>query len=401
METVIVGAGLAGLAAAVELHGKGHDVVVLEAADTPGGRVRTDTVEGHRCDRGFQILLTAYPEAQALLDYSALELRSFDPGAKVILGPGTVARVGDPFRDPTQLLDTVRAPIGSLADKLRILAYRWRVTRPSLEELWRREDVTARTRFRELGFGSDFVDRFLQPLFAGITLDPDLGGSSRVVDFVFRMLAQGDAAVPRLGMGQIPAQLAGRLPEGSIRLGTKVVDLDAHRVTLHGGETIEAETVVCATGATEAARLTDVPDPGWRGVTSLWFATDEPFTTEPIIVLNGTGKRPLNSIVTMSAVASDYAPVGGHTVVVSAPTVAQGTEEAIITQLRELVGSQVDRWESLRVDRIPQAQPIQLPGYDNRAPVRLDSGVYVIGDHRRDASINGALASGRELAALF
>lgn len=401
METVIVGAGLAGLAAAVELRLKGHDVLVLEASDGPGGRVRTDTVEGHLCDRGFQILLTAYPEAQALLDYSALELCPFAPGAKVILGPGKVATVGDPFREPGQLIDTVRAPIGSLLDKVRVLAYRWNVTRPSLDELWHREDVTAHTRFRELGFSADFVSRFLRPLFAGITLDPDLGGSSRVVDFVFRMLAQGDAAVPRYGMGQIPAQLAGRLPEGSIRFDARVTHLEAHRVTLQGGETIEAETVVCATGATEAARLTDVPDPGWRGVTSMWFATPEPFTTEPVIVLNGTGARPLNSIVTMSAVSGAYAPAGSQTVVVSAPTVAHGTEETMTAQLRELVGPRTDGWESLRIDRIPQAQPIQLPGYDNRASIRLDNGVYVIGDHRRDASINGALASGRELAALF
>ncbi len=392
---------MAGLAAAVELNAKGHEVIVVEASDGPGGRVRTDAVDGHLCDRGFQILLTAYPDARDLLDYDALELRPFIPGARILLGPGHSAMIGDPFRAPGQLLDTVRAPVGSLADKLRILFYRLSVTRPALTELWQREDVTARTRFKELGFSSGMINQFLQPLFAGITLDPDLGGSSRVVDFVFRMLAQGDAAVPRQGMGEIPNQLAGRLPDGALRLGTKAVDVDAHRVTLHGGETIEAGAVVCATGATEAARLANVPDPGWRGVTSIWFRTPEPLTTDPVIVLNGTGTRPLNSICTMSAVSDAYAPAGTHTVVVSAPTVAQGTEEAMRDQLRELGGSSAASWETLRVDRIPQAQPIQLPGYDNQAPLKLDSGVYVIGDHRRDASINGALASGRAVAAMI
>jgi phytoene dehydrogenase-like protein len=398
VDIVVVGAGLAGLAAAVELTDKGHSVTVLEASDGPGGRVRTDTVDGHLCDRGFQILLTAYPDAQDLLDYDALDLHAFTPGAKILLGDGRTATVGDPLRAPSQLIPTLTAPVGSLIDKARILAYRIQTTRGSLDELWAREDVTARTRFREFGFSPTMIDRFLKPLFAGITLDAELGGSSRMVDFVFRMLSQGDAAVPRLGMGRISEQLAGRLDEGTIRLNTKVVDVDGNRVTLHGGETLEAGAVVLATGATEAARLIDVADPGWRGVTSIWFAAPEPYEREPIIVLNGNGKGPLNSIVTMSAVSAAYAPSGSNTVVVSAPSVAQGTEDAMRRQLRDLAGPVVDRWETLRVDRIPRAQPIQLPGFEDSPPVKLPSGVYVCGDHRRNASINGALASGRAVA---
>ncbi len=225
VDIVVVGAGLAGLAAAVELTDKGHSVTVLEASDGPGGRVRTDTVDGHLCDRGFQIFLTAYPDARDLLDYDALDLQAFTPGAKVLLGDGKTATVGDPLRAPSQLIPTIVAPVGSLIDKARILAYRIQTTRGTLDDLWSREDVTARTRFREFGFSPTMIERFLKPLFAGITLDPELGGSSRVVDFVFRMLAQGDAAVPRLGMGRISEQLSGRLAEGSLRLNEKAVDV--------------------------------------------------------------------------------------------------------------------------------------------------------------------------------
>ncbi len=399
MDIVVVGAGLSGLACAVDLKAAGHSVALVEASDGPGGRVRTDTVNGHLCDRGFQILLTAYPDAADLLDYSALELRRFKPGAQILLPDGQTALVGDPFRALDQLLPTVLAPIGSLRDKARILAYRIKTTRGTIEELWDKEDVTARIRFKDLGFSPRMIERFLQPLFAGITLDPDLGGSSRVVDFVFRMLAQGDAAVPRYGMGQISEQLAARLDDGELHLNTKVVNVEAKEVTILGGETFDADAVVVATGATEAARLTDVPDPGWRGVTSIWFSAPEPASTDPILLLNGTGKRPLNSIVNMSAVSDAYSPAGTHTVVVSAPTVAHGTEAALRAQLRDLVGPSTDAWETLRVDRIPQAQPLQLPGYDKNPPVQLESGVYVCGDHRHDASINGAIKSGRKAAA--
>ncbi|MFW2380358.1 MAG: NAD(P)/FAD-dependent oxidoreductase [Acidimicrobiales bacterium] len=395
MDIVVVGAGLAGLTAANELNANGHEVVVFESSDGPGGRVRTDSVDDHLCDRGFQILLTAYPAARELLDFNALDLHRFDPGAKVILEGGETAIVGDPFRKRDQLLPTVRANVGSVLDKARILRYRHLVTSGTLDELWDNEDVTARTRFRELGFSSTMIERFLQPLFAGITLDADLGGSSRVVDFVFRMLAQGDAAVPRRGMGEIGNQLASRLDDHVVHFNQKVMETTAHSVTLADGDTVEADAVIVATGATEAARLTDVPDPGWRGVTSIWFSAPTPPETSPLIVLNGTGKGPLNSVVTMSSVSPAYAPPGAHTVVASAPTVAQGTEEAMVTQLTELIGPQTEQWETLRIDRIPQGQPIQLPGYDHRPATTLESGIIVCGDHRRDASINGAMESGQ------
>lgn len=395
MDIVVVGAGLAGLTAANELTANGHAVAVFESSDGPGGRVRTDTVNDHLCDRGFQILLTAYPVAREILDYAALDLQTFDPGAKVLLGDGETAIVGDPFRKPDQLLPTIRAGVGSLIDKARILQYRLMVTRGTLEDLWDHEDVTARTRFRELGFSDTMIQRFLQPLFAGITLDADLGGSSRVVDFVFRMLAQGDAAVPRQGMGAISEQLASRLDDGTLHLNRRVAKATARSVTLEGGEKVEADAVIVATGATEASRLTDVPDPGWRGVTSIWFSAPTPPETAPLIVLNGTGKRPLNSVVTMSSVSPSYAPPGAHTVVASAPSVAHGTESAMRNQLAQLIGPEVNEWETLRVDRIPRAQPIQLPGYDHRPATTLDSGIVICGDHRRDASINGAMESGR------
>jgi phytoene dehydrogenase-like protein len=80
---VVVGAGLAGLAAARELQARGVDAVVLERSDGVGGRVRTDAVDGFLLDRGFQVLLAGYPEAARVLDYDALDLRAFYPGALV------------------------------------------------------------------------------------------------------------------------------------------------------------------------------------------------------------------------------------------------------------------------------------------------------------------------------
>ena len=388
---------MAGLAAAVELAAAGQEVLVLEASDGPGGRVRTDPVDGHLLDRGFQILLTAYPEAKDLLDYDALDLRPFAPGALVRIG-ARFHRVGDPLREPTALLDTIRAPIGSPLDKARILAFRRAVLAGDLAELWHRPETTAAERLHAAGFSRSMIERFLRPLFSGITLDPSLGGSSRVLEFVFRMLSSGDAAVPARGMGAIGEQLAARLPAGALRLSAPVRAVTESSVTLEDGETLSAERVIVATGMTEAAALTGLEDRDWRGVTSMWLAADHPPITEPMLVLNGSGFGPINSMAVMSQVSEHYAPAGSSTIVVSSPEIRPGLIADMRRQLASWFGLVADGWEVLRVDEIERAQPTHPVGHDRTGAVQTGSGIWVCGDHLRDASINGALGSGRALA---
>lgn len=385
------------MAAAIELNQAGHEVEVHEASDGVGGRVRTDTVDGHLLDRGFQILLDAYPECQALLDYDALDLRSFSPGA-TIRHDGGFHRIGDPIREPTKLWSTLTAPIGSPIDKARILAFRLSVSRGSVEDLWDGVGTTALSRFESAGFSTTMIDRFLRPLFAGITLDPELKGSSQVVEFVFRMLSAGDAVVPARGMGQISEQLAGQLPEGTIRLGSPVRAVSGTTLELEATPITTADAVIVATDATTANELIGTPDPGWNGVTSVWFSAPTAPFDEPVLVLNGGAVRPINSMAVMSNVSTDYAPSGRATIVASSPFTDSELVPAMRDELRAWFGAVVDTWDELRVDRIERAQPVQLPGHDARAAARTDAGIWVAGDHRRDSSLNGAIGSGRAVA---
>lgn len=396
----VVGAGLAGLAAAKLVAERGHDVTVFEASDGVGGRVRTDEVDGFLLDRGFQILLTAYPVAQRVFDYDALDLRRFHAGSFVQLDSGRVL-VGDPLRRPVDLLDTVRAPVGTLADKARLLDWRRKLLAGSVDDVWAKPECTTNARLADLKFSKEFREQFLTPLFAGITLDPKLEVTSRFTEFVFRMLSLGYGAVPARGMGQLGEQLAASLPQGSLRLSTPVSGVTATSVLVDDGS-VDVDAVIVATDMASSAELVKTADLGWNSVTTYWFSADAAPFTEPLLFLNGTGEGPINNVAVMSNVSRRYAPVGKHLVAASHPGAGDDANEvdetAVRRQLRGWYGGDVESWELIRRDDIAHAQPRHLPGEAVPAAARLDSGVFVAGDHRHNPSINGALQSGRAAA---
>jgi phytoene dehydrogenase-like protein len=401
---VVVGAGLAGLACALHLGEGGVPVRLLEASDGVGGRVRTDVVDGFRLDRGFQVLLTAYPETQRVLDYAALDLKPFLPGA-LVRRESRFHELSDPWRRPSRLMSTLLSDVGTLADRLRMARYRERVRAGSLSALFDRPETSALERLRGEGFSESMIDAFFRPFFGGVLLDRGLSASSRMLDFVFRMMAEGEVALPAEGMGAIPGQMARRLPEGTIRLGARVESLNPREVRLESRETIAARAVVVATEGPEAARLTGrLAAPASRSATALYFAAERAPIAEPILILDGDGRGPVNNLCFPSQVAPSYAPA--RAVLVSAsvledPGDPATLEQAVRAQLTEWFGSEVGRWRLLRTYRIPHAQPDQSPPALEpvERPVRLAGGLFVCGDHRDTASLHGALLSGRRAAA--
>ena len=397
-ETVLIlGGGLAGLACARALHARGVPYRILEASDALGGRVRTDVVDGFLLDRGFQVLLTAYPEAQAQLDLDALDMRAFYPGA-LVHREGRVHRLADPLRHPLDGVKSLFGGLGSARDKLRMLSLRGRSRAGSLDELATREETSAAAVFEELGFSPVMRDAFLRPWLGGAFLEREMRTSSRWLDFVFRMFSDGDTAVPARGMGAIPAQLAGGLDAEAIALRTRVVGLDAEGVHLENGDVLPAHDVVVAMEGPAAARLLGdaVPSPGSRESVTLSFAAEQDPVGEPILSLDGDGTGPVNHLAVMSSVAPSYAPSGAALVVAGVVdddgTPAERLEQAARAQLRGWFGPAVDGWRLLRVERIPHA----LPETWGRPLARaLPAGVHVCGDWRESPSIQGALKSGR------
>lgn len=417
LPVVVVGAGLAGLACARRLHAAGRHVTVLEASDGVGGRVRSDMVDGFVCDRGFQVLLTAYPEARAVLDLEALDLQPFAPGAVVRAGGGWHT-VADPRRRPLDAPAGVLAPIGSLADKLRVARLGLRAARWPADGPASGPDTSTRQWLRSEGLSERIIASTLGPLLAGVLLDPTLSTSARQARFVWRSLVAGEAAVPAAGMGAIPAQLAAGLPAGSIRCGTAVDSVARDRVGLVDGRPLRAVAVVVATEGPAAAVLLPgvVTDPGSRSVGCIWYASPAPPVATGVrrpgalkaIALDGDPAGPVNNLVVMSAVNPRSAPAGHGLMAASVldpVALAQASDEdldvAARSQMEGWWAAGTSSWRVLRVDRIHHAQPAQPTGMfsaEPRRPVRTPRGVYLCGDHRDNASIQGALLSGRRAA---
>jgi phytoene dehydrogenase-like protein len=394
-EVVIIGAGLAGLAAARTLQAAGRRVLLIEASDGVGGRVRSDLVDGFVLDRGFQVLLTAYPEAQRQLDLPALRLRAFDPGALVWKGTkGAV--VGDPFRKPTTVVSTALAPIGTVADKMRIVGLRRRVRSGKAADLLAGDDLSTVEALRAMKFSNAIIDRFFRPLVGGIQLDPTLGTSRRMFDMIFRSLSEGDSAVPSDGMGAIPAQMAAGLAPNTIRLRCAATALDGTTVHLDDGTSISADRVIVATEGPKASRLLGLPPVQSHSVGCVYFAADQAPVDDRLVILDGTGKGPVLNAAVMSNVAPSYAPEGQHLIAAAMPAVIEGDLEAIARrQLHNWWGSQVDGWRHLATYRITHGQPDQSPPFAPKRRIELGGGRFVCGDHRDTGSIQGALFSGR------
>jgi phytoene dehydrogenase-like protein len=419
---LIIGAGLAGLAAARTLAAAGLPLRLVEAAKQVGGRLTTDSVQGFQIDRGFQVLNDAYPEAREQLDLGALALRAFEPGA-LVRWQNRWVRFADPFRRPLAALSGLWSGPGNLGDRMRVLKLRNQALAGSLDGLWRRPESRSIQRLTEMGFSAAFIEGFLRPFLAGVFLEAPLETSSRMLDFVWRMFSLGNACLPAAGMGAIPAQMAQRLPAGALVLGRSVEGLERSgerfTVRLLGGETLRATALVVALdppgterllqpwferlGPAEAAQWPKGP-PAMRAVTQVAFAAQAAPNSARLLMLNGSGQGRIAHLCVPSLVQPSYAPAGQHLVAVTLlgdpPEPDEHLEALVQTELVGWFGPSARAWRPLATQRVRAALPAQPPGVLEPAerPVRLAPGLYVCGDHRDQGSINGALRSGRRAA---
>ena len=400
-DVLIIGAGLAGINCARKLLKAGVSFQMVEASDAVGGRMRTDRVDGFILDRGFHVLLTSFPEALENLDYERLGLASFDTGA-LVRYHGDFHRVVDPWRVRGHLISNLLNPIGSFPDKLRMGKLRSHVLRTPLEKILLAHETTTMQALARRRFSRRITERFFRPFLGGVFLDTKMSVSSRWFEYVFRMFAEGEAALPKNGIQSIPEQLAEVLPPDSIAFNRRVASLDGNNVVFSDGERMKPEAIVVSVEGPEAARLLHYEKPVLsRNCICYYFLAKEPPVTEPMLVLSGSTRGPVNNLASMEVVQPSYAPKGESLIsvtVVGNPSRDEDTLRKMVRgQLKRWFGLVVQEWKLLRLYRIEHALPVIYPMETNQS-ARIRPGVYTAGDHRSTPSFQGAMESGRRAA---
>ena len=403
-DVIIVGAGLSGLSAAHYLQKAGKSFLLLEASERVGGRVKTTAKNGFLLDHGFQVFSTAYPEARALLDYDALNLKPFLPGAILLQAEGKTSRIGDPIRDLGSLWPTLSSNAGKLKSKLNLLGLKRQLQRQSIEQVFEREEQNTLTALAgDYHFDDSLISQFLSPFYAGIFLEKQLNTSRRMFDFVFKMFAEGEVCVPNSGMQAIPLQLAEKLPFNAIKTNQRVSHIEKGKVTTEDGTSYSAKHILIATEQTGIVnKFQDTPAPKFVSTTHIHFTTKRSPIQKPVIALNTNPNRIVNSLAVMNNVAPAYAPESQYLLSLSIVGAHRwDSQEVMISEIRNefrpWFGNAVDEWQLLDTRMIKYALPAQetvkhsLP----QEAFILQEGIYQCGDYLLNGSINGAMRSGR------
>lgn len=404
-DVIIVGAGLSGLSAAVHLHRQGRKVLILEASDRAGGRVKTDSVDGFILDRGFQVLLTAYPEAKKLLNYKDLQLCKMLPGATVLYDGGTF-EIADPFRRPKALFSTLFAPVGTILDKINTLWLKNKLQKMSIDTIFTQPEQTTLQQLSDYGFSQKMIQRFYKPFLSGIYLENQLTTSNRMFDFVMKMFSDGDVAIPALGMEEIPKQLVSQLPESSIQYYKKVSKIVQNTLILEDGTTFEANQIVIATNANELTKQF-LPNQKTTAqqVTNVYFEARIAPTKKAIVVLNASStKKWVNNLTVLSNVSKMYAPPEKVLVSISynglAPIEDFELAENMKKELEQWYGKQVHDWKMIKTYRIDYALPIQdsVKNELSISEIKISDTLFICGDYLLNGSVNAAFKTGRLVA---
>ena len=382
-DVVIIGAGLAGLSAAIHCQNAGRSVTVLEASDRAGGRVASDHIDGYICDRGFQLINSKYPALVALNVIDEIDFIPAPRTVEVSLGTERIA-LGDPRSAP---FSSLHRGTGTLSEKVNFARFIFSKLKgePSLGQA-----------LRNAGCGSTY-DRVLRPFLEGVFLaDPD-SVDGMYGQIVIRSFVSGSPGVPKFGVGQLSQALAARISD--LQLNVRAERISGNAVETSLG-TFEASDIIVATDTTTATQLLELADVARMVGCITWYHSSEvnPSGTGRLVI-DGQNRGPVINSLVISDISTEYAPDGKH--LISSTTHLGTTESEVRRHLAIMWGAQTRDWQLIAKYEIPSALPLQSVGRALTQTTKISDHLFVVGDHRSVPSQQGALFSGALAAQLI
>jgi protoporphyrinogen oxidase len=366
-DCIVVGAGLAGITAARTVQQAGNSVLLLDASDQVGGRVRSDVIDGFICDRGFQVINPKYPQ---VVKSNVIKELDF----KYISGK---IRLADEQIKVGYSLSTFSPKLGSINQKLRFLKF---VASPKVKN--------------ERSFGHyttgfpDLYQKVLKPFLSGVFLTDPQEIAADVAQEILRSFVKSLPGVPAAGVGEFSRALA--KPIQNLKLNESVQSVSNGQVITNQG-TYKSRYVIVATDPTTAAQLlSGVQLPKMLTSTTAYFATNQLPSDSKNLVVSSKSKL-VNSIV-ISQVSRKYAPAGQH--LVSATSLSPITESVFRKELAEIWQMNTHSWEYVARYEIKQSLPAHLPGVRKTKSAKFSDQIYLAGDHMAVPSQQGAMQSG-------
>ena len=396
----IIGGGISGLIAARVLEEHGLSGTIIEATDRLGGRVKTDVVDGYSLDHGFQVLLTAYPAAKKYLDFDALALQEFLPGSAIFKN-GKQKIIGDPLRNLSLLIPTLFSEIGTVNDKLKILALNRRLKKKSIQNIFAEKEQTTISYLENIGFSEAIITDFFIPFFSGIFLENKLETSSRMFEFVYKMFGEGNAALPKDGIQAIPKQLFEKLKNTTCVFNTKVKSVENGSIILESGEIIKSNFTIIATQASGLVSNLKNQATLWKSCDTLYFEVTKREIRKPLIGLIAAPNALINNIfyhTSLQTSATATKELLSVTVIDRQNLTNKQLVTGVQKELKELCN--IDSCTFIKQYNIPMALPkLQDIQYEMLpSETRLTETIFLAGDTQLNGSLNAAMIAGERAA---
>ena len=395
-KVVIIGAGVSGLVAGINLEKAGFEPIIYDRNNRVGGRVQTDYIDGHTFDKGFQILLPNYPAAKKYLNIQLLHLKYFAPGA-FVFKDGYHGKLGNPGKDFDLLFSTLFSKLATFSDKLKIVKLYRKVKYKSFDEIFKTESKTTLNYLKSFGFSNHVIDNFFKPFYAGVFLEENLDTSSRMFEFTFKLFAETKAGIPEKGIQAIPNQLANQLKKTTFHFNTSIKSVEDDFLVLSNDKTVKYDFAIIATEPSSLISNLNNQQSEWKSVDNLYFEVENRVINLPMIGLISDHESFINNLHYLT-LASKSTQIISVSIVKSHHLSQQELIEKVQEELEEICHIKVKRF--LKHYKIPKALPnildvnYQIP----HTETKLKDRIFLAGDVLSNGSLNAAMLNGESAA---